>query len=292
MITPDCRLTIRTPERPTTTIDIGGVHIGGDQIVVIAGPCTVENEEQILAIAHAVRAGGAHMLRGGAYKPRSSPYTFRGLGEEGLQLLALARRQTGLPIVTEVMTPTDVGLVACYADMLQIGTRNMQNFHLLEEVGRLQKPVLLKRGLSATIEEWLLAAEYILNCGNPNVVLCERGIRTFERVTRNTLDLAAVALAKELSHLPVFADPSHGTGRRSLIGPLAAASIAAGADGLMIEVHTNPELSVSDAQQTVSCAEFAALMPQVEAVAATFSRTCHPPLAGAVAYAGIEHVPA
>jgi 3-deoxy-7-phosphoheptulonate synthase len=292
LITSDCRLAIRTAERHTTTLDIGSVRIGGDHIVVIAGPCTVENEEQILATAHAVRAAGAHMLRGGAYKPRSSPYTFRGLGEEGLQLLAQARRETGLPIVTEVMTPADVELVACYADVLQIGTRNMQNFHLLEEVGRLQKPVLLKRGFSATIEEWLLAAEYILNRGNPNVVLCERGIRTFERVTRNTLDLAAVALAQELSHLPVFADPSHGTGRRSLIGPLAAASIAAGADGLILEVHPHPELSVSDAQQTVSFAEFAAIMPQVEAVAAAVNRSLHPSPAGALAYAPAEHVPA
>ncbi|HYF65352.1 MAG TPA: 3-deoxy-7-phosphoheptulonate synthase, partial [Herpetosiphonaceae bacterium] len=229
--------------------------------------------------------------RGGAYKPRTSPYAFRGLGEEGLQLLAKAREATGLPVVTEVMTPADVGLVAEYADMLQIGARNMQNFHLLEAVGRIQKPVLLKRGLSGTIQEWLLAAAYILNCGNPNVVLCERGIRTFEPSLRNTLDLGALAFAKELSHLPVIADPSHGVGRRSLVGALALASLAAGADGLILEVHPHPERSVSDAQQTVDCAEFADIMLRAEAVAVALGRSLHPPTL-APAYAEAAYVPA
>ncbi|MCA0354977.1 MAG: 3-deoxy-7-phosphoheptulonate synthase [Chloroflexi bacterium] len=291
MITLDCKLAARTPERQRTTVDVGGVRIGAEEIVVIAGPCSVENEEQILATAQAVRAAGAHMLRGGAYKPRTSPYAFRGLGEEGLQLLAKARAATDLPVVTEVMTPADVGLVAEYADMLQIGARNMQNFHLLEAVGRIQKPVLLKRGLSGTIQEWLLAAEYILNCGNPNVVLCERGIRTFEPSLRNTLDLGALAFVKELSHLPVIADPSHGVGRSSLVGPLAMASLAAGADGLILEVHPHPERSVSDAQQTVDFAEFADIMLRADAVASAVGRSLHLP-AITPAYAEAADVPA
>ncbi|ABX06609.1 MAG TPA: 3-deoxy-7-phosphoheptulonate synthase [Herpetosiphon sp.] len=291
MITLDCKLAARTPERQRTTVDVGGVRIGAEEIVVIAGPCSVENEEQILATAQHVRAAGAHMLRGGAYKPRTSPYAFRGLGEEGLQLLAKAREATDLPVVTEVMTPADVGLVAEYADMLQIGARNMQNFHLLEAVGRIQKPVLLKRGMSGTIQEWLLAAEYILNCGNPNVVLCERGIRTFEPSLRNTLDLGALAFAKELSHLPVIADPSHGVGRRSLVGPLALASLAAGADGLILEVHPHPERSVSDSQQTVDCAEFADIMLRADAVASAVGRRLHLP-AITPAYAEAADVPA
>jgi len=291
LITLDCKLAARTPERQRTTVDVGGVRIGAEEIVVIAGPCSVENEEQILATAQHVRAAGAHMLRGGAYKPRTSPYAFRGLGEEGLQLLAKAREATDLPVVTEVMTPADVGLVAEYADMLQIGARNMQNFHLLEAVGRIQKPVLLKRGMSGTIQEWLLAAEYILNCGNPNVVLCERGIRTFEPSLRNTLDLGALAFAKELSHLPVIADPSHGVGRRSLVGPLALASLAAGADGLILEVHPHPERSVSDSQQTVDCAEFADIMLRADAVASAVGRRLHLP-AITPAYAEAADVPA
>jgi 3-deoxy-7-phosphoheptulonate synthase len=219
------------------------------------------------------------MLRGGAFKPRSSPYTFRGLGEQGLKLLALAREETGLPIVTEVMTPTDVDIVASYADVLQIGARNMQNYQLLEEAGRSGKAVLLKRGLSATFEEWLLSAEYIINQGNPNVILCERGIRTFETATRNTMDLNAVALAKRRSHLPIIADPSHGTGKWYLVAPLALAALAAGADGIIVEVHPDPDRATSDGGQSLTCENFAALMPQLAAIAAAVGKTLHEPLA-------------
>jgi 3-deoxy-7-phosphoheptulonate synthase len=249
------------------------VQVGGSACVVIAGPCTVESEHQIMATARAARESGATMLRGGAFKPRSSPYTFRGLGEEGLKLLAMARAETGLPIVTEVMTPTDVELVACYADVLQVGARNMQNYQLLEEVGRSGKPVMLKRGLSATIEEWLLSAEYIVAQGNPNVILCERGIRTFEQATRNTMDLNAVAVAKRRTHLPVLADPSHGTGKWYLVPPLALAAIAAGADGLMIEVHPDPDRATSDGGQSLTLENFAALMPRLRAVAVALGRS-------------------
>jgi 3-deoxy-7-phosphoheptulonate synthase len=244
-----------------TIVDVRGVIVGGKQSVVIAGPCAVESEDQILRTAHAVRDAGANMLRGGAFKPRSSPYTFRGLGEQGLQLLALAREETGLPIVTEVMTPTDVDLVAQYADVLQIGARNMQNYQLLEEVGRSHKAVLLKRGLSATFEEWMLSAEYIINQGNPNVILCERGIRTFETATRNTMDLNAIALVKRRSHLPVLSDPSHGTG----------------ADGLIIEVHPDPDRATSDGGQSLTCENFAALMPQIGAVATAVGKQLQVP---------------
>jgi 3-deoxy-7-phosphoheptulonate synthase len=261
-----------------TIVDVRGIEVGGRAAVVIAGPCAVESEDQILKTARAVRDAGATMLRGGAFKPRSSPYTFRGLGEEGLRLLALAREETGLPIVTEVMTPTDVGLVASYADVLQIGARNMQNYQLLEEVGRSGKAVLLKRGLSATFEEWMLSAEYIINQGNPNVILCERGIRTFETATRNTMDLNAVALAKRRSHLPVLADPSHGTGKWYLVAPLALAALAAGADGIILEVHPDPDRATSDGGQSLTCENFAALMPQMSAVIQAVGRTIHEPL--------------
>jgi 3-deoxy-7-phosphoheptulonate synthase len=260
-----------------TIVDVRGVIVGGKQSVVIAGPCAVESEDQILRTAHAVRDAGANMLRGGAFKPRSSPYTFRGLGEQGLILLALAREETGLPIVTEVMTPTDVELVAQYADVLQIGARNMQNYQLLEEVGRSRKAVLLKRGLSATFEEWMLSAEYIINQGNPNVILCERGIRTFETATRNTMDLNAIALVKRRSHLPVLSDPSHGTGKWYLVAPLALASIAAGADGLIIEVHPDPDRATSDGGQSLTCENFAALMPQIGAVATAVGKQLQVP---------------
>ena len=255
-----------------TVVNVRGVEVGGRNTVVIAGPCAVESEEQIVSTARAVREAGATMLRGGAFKPRSSPYTFRGLGERGLQLLALAREETGLPVVTEVMTPTDVELVARYADLLQIGARNMQNYQLLEEVGRSGAPVLLKRGLSATFEEWLLSAEYIIAQGNPNIILCERGIRTFETATRNTMDLNAVALAKRRTHLPVIADPSHGTGKWYLVQPLALASIAAGADGIIVEVHPDPDRATSDGGQSLTCDNFAALMAQIGAVAAAVGR--------------------
>jgi len=272
-ITQPYKLVSRELRPLDTVVDVRGVLVGGGNCVVIAGPCSVESEEQIMASARAVREAGASMLRGGAFKPRSSPYTFRGMGERGLELLAQARDETGLPVVTEVMTPNDVDLVARYADLLQIGARNMQNYQLLEEVGRTGKPVLLKRGLSATIEEWLLSAEYVLAQGNPNVILCERGIRTFETATRNTLDLNAVALAKRRTHLPVIVDPSHGTGKWYLVPPLALASIAAGADGIIIEVHPDPDRAKSDGGQSLSPENFAALMPRLAAVASAVGRS-------------------
>jgi len=250
-----------------TIVDVSGIKVGGGSAVVMAGPCAVESETQIMTTAIAVKKAGAHMLRGGAFKPRSSPYSFRGMGEEALKLMAKARTETGLPIVTEVMTPTDVALVAEYADLLQIGARNMQNYQLLEEVGRSQRPVLLKRGLSATFEEWMLSAEYIMNQGNHNIILCERGIRTFETATRNTLDLNAVALAKKRTHLPIIVDPSHGTGKWYLVQPLALAGLAAGADGLMIEVHPDPDKATSDGPQSLTLEHFAELMPKVNALA-------------------------
>ncbi len=247
-----------------TVVDVAGVRIGnGEPVVVIAGPCSVESRDQLLTTARAVKSAGARLLRGGAYKPRTSPYDFQGLGEEALELLAEARRETGLPVVTEVMSTEDVDTICERADMLQVGARNMQNYALLRHLATVNKPVLLKRGPSATVKEWLLAAEYLLTGGNPNVVLCERGIKTFETETRNTIDLAAVALAKELSHLPVIADPSHGTGRRSLIAPLSKAAIAVGADGLIIEVHPNPERALSDGPQSLDCREFQAMMREL-----------------------------
>ncbi len=258
------------PER--SQIKAGPVTIGDSHVVVIAGPCAVENEEQILETARAVKAAGARMLRGGAFKPRTSPYSFQGLEEEGLKLLAAARKETGLPVVTEVVNPKDVELVAGYADMLQIGARNMQNFTLLREAGRTMKPVLLKRGLAATVEEWLMAAEYILSVGNYQVVLCERGIRTYETATRNTLDLNAVPLIRELSHLPVIVDPSHGTGKWRLVAPLSRAAIAAGADGLIIEVHPKPQEALSDGGQSLTPANFWELMSQVAAIASAVGR--------------------
>jgi 3-deoxy-7-phosphoheptulonate synthase len=250
----------------------GDVLVGGDEVVMMAGPCTVEGEEQLLAAARAARAGGATILRGGAYKPSTSPYGFRGLGEQGLKLLAQARRETGLAVVTEVMTPADVELVAEYADILQIGARNMQNYYLLDAVGNLRAPILLKRGLAATIEEWLLAAEYILARGNHNVILCERGIRTFERATRNTMDINAVPLVKQLSHLPVVVDPSQGTGKRSLVGPVALAAVAAGADGLIIEIHPRPDAALKDGAQSLTLEQYGDLMPRLRAVAAAIGR--------------------
>jgi len=248
-----------------TVIRAGGVEIGaGRRPVVMAGPCAVESEEQILKTARAVKAAGAQMLRGGAFKPRTGPHTFQGLKEQGLKLLAMASRETGLPFVTEVMSPDTVGLVAGYADMLQVGARNMQNFDLLRELGKIRKPVLLKRGMSATIEEFLAAAEYILAGGNPSVVLCERGIRTFETATRNTLDLAVVPLIRELSHLPVLVDPSHATGRRSLVAPMAKAALVVGADGVMIEVHPDPEKALSDGPQSLGLQGFERLMEEMK----------------------------
>jgi len=250
-----------------------GVEVGGRAVQVIAGPCAVEGFDQLLATAEAVKASGATMLRGGAFKPRTTPYSFQGLGEEGLKLLAQVRAATGLPVVTEVMDPRAVPLVAEYADVLQVGARNMQNFNLLRELGSANKPVLLKRGLSATVEEWILAAEYVMAAGNHQVILCERGIRTFENATRNTLDLSAVALAKRLTHLPVVVDPSHGTGKSELVAPMALAAVAAGADGIMVEVHPNPAEALSDGPQSLRPEEFARLMRRLAAVAAAVGRS-------------------
>jgi 3-deoxy-7-phosphoheptulonate synthase len=243
-----------------TVVNVGGVEIGGDKVVVIAGPCSVESREQLFSTAHAVKKAGASLLRGGAYKPRTSPYDFQGLGEEALKILREASDETGLPVVTEVMSTEDVDLLCEHADMLQVGARNMQNFALLRRLATLKKPILLKRGPSATVKEWLLAAEYLLAGGNREVVLCERGIKTFETETRNTIDLAAVALARDLSHLPVIADPSHGTGKQSLIAAVSRAAVAVGADGLIIEVHPCPERALSDGPQSLDFAAFEKVM--------------------------------
>lgn len=256
-----------------TIVNIGGIKLGGKGIVVIAGPCAVESSEQLLLTARMVKSGGAKILRGGAFKPRSSPYHFQGLGEEGLKLLSLAKKETGLPIVTEVMDTRQVELVAGYADMIQIGSRNMQNYPLLKEAGLCRKPILLKRGMMATIEEFLLAAEYILSQGNEQVVLCERGIRTFETSTRNTLDLSAIPMLKRLTHLPVIADPSHGTGLRWMVPSMAKAALAAGADGLIMEVHYSPETAVCDGQQSLNNEEFALLMDDLKKIALAVGRT-------------------
>ena len=246
-----------------TVVQVGSKRIGDGRFTVIAGPCSVESEEQLMETARAVKNAGATMLRGGAYKPRTSPYDFQGLGVEALRFLREASKETGLPVVTEVMSEIDVDVVAEYADMMQVGARNMQNFSLLRRLSTVNRPILLKRGPSATVKEWLLAAEYLLAGGNPNVVLCERGIKTFETATRNTLDLAAVALVKELSHLPVLADPSHGTGIRSLIAPMSKAAAAVGADGLIIEVHPCPERALSDGPQSLDLTGFASLMTEL-----------------------------
>ncbi len=247
-----------------TIVKVGSVEVGqGKRPVVVAGPCAVESEEQIMKTAWAVKKAGADMLRGGAFKPRTGPHTFQGLREAGLLLLAQAGKATGLPVVTEVMSPDNVGLVAEHADLLQVGARNMQNFDLLRELGKIRKPVLLKRGMSATLEEFLAAAEYILAEGNNNVILCERGIRTFETATRNTLDLAIVPLIKELSHLPVMVDPSHATGRRSLVPPMSKAAIVGGAHGILVEVHPEPEKALSDGAQSLTVPGFEKLMEEL-----------------------------
>jgi 3-deoxy-7-phosphoheptulonate synthase len=255
-----------------TRIKLLDFEIGGDEVVVIAGPCSVESEEQLMSSARAVKAAGAKLLRGGAFKPRTSPYEFRGMGRTGLEILARAREETGLAIITEVMTPADVEQVYQYTDVFQIGARNSQNYYLLEEVGKAKKPVMLKRGLSMLIEEWLLAAEYVLSQGNPDVILCERGIRTYEKETRNTLDIAAVPVVQKMSHLPVFVDPSHAAGKRPYVGPLSLAAVAAGADGLMIEVHPSPDHALSDGMQSLNFEEFDALMPRIAAVAEAVGR--------------------
>jgi len=256
-----------------TVFKLNGVSIGGEQVIVMAGPCAVESREQLLEAARAVKEAGATVLRGGAYKPRTSPYSFQGLGEEGLHLLAEAREETGLLIVTEVMEPDLVPLISTYADILQIGARSMQNYALLHAVGEAQKPVMLKRGMMSTIEELLMSAEYILSHGNNRVILCERGIRTFEPYTRNTLDVSAVPLLKQLSHLPVIADPSHGTGKWELVEPVARAAVAAGADGLMIEVHPHPEEAMSDGAQSLKPERFVALMENLAPIAKAIGRS-------------------
>ena len=255
-----------------TIVNINGINVGGSDIVVIAGPCAVESREQLFETARSVKAGGANILRGGAFKPRSSPYNFQGMGEEGLKLLSEIRQETGLPIVTEVMDTRQVELVASYADILQIGSRNMQNYPLLKEAGMCRKPILLKRGMMATVEEFLLAAEYILHQGNEQVILCERGIRTFETSTRNTLDLSAVPMLKRLCHLPVIVDPSHGTGLRWMVPAMARAAIAVGADGLIMEVHYRPEEALCDGNQSLSLDEFNNLMSSLNKIALAVGR--------------------
>ena len=266
------KLVSREVNEEDTVIDVGSVPIGGSALAVMAGPCSVESREQILEAAHAVRRAGARFLRGGAYKPRTSPYEFQGLAEEGLRLLALAREETGLKVVTEVMDVETLPMVADYADVLQIGARNMQNYSLLKHLGTIRKPILLKRGPSATIKEWLMAAEYILSRGNYAVALCERGIRTFETMTRNTLDLNAVPVLKALTHLPVVVDPSHGIGLRAHVPAMARAAIAAGADGIIVEVHPRPERALSDGQQSLTPAQFEELMRQVRVIAEAIGR--------------------
>lgn len=266
------RLVSREFRRKDSVVNAGGVEFGGKGLVMIAGPCAVESRDQLFRSAEALAASGAHMLRGGAFKPRSSPYSFQGLKAEGLRILSEASRRFGIPVVTEVMSPQDVGLVAEHADMLQVGSRNMQNTALLEALGSAGKPVLLKRGMMSTVEEMLLSAEYIASSGNPSIVLCERGIRTFERATRNTLDVAAVAVLKDLCHLPVIVDPSHATGNRRYVKAAALAGVAAGADGLMVEVHPSPEEALCDGEQSLSPDEFREMSEAVKAVANAVGR--------------------
>lgn len=262
----------RDHQEGDSIVDVLRVAVGGPEVVVMAGPCSVESAAQLSTVAKGVADGGARILRGGAFKPRTSPYSFQGLGEEGLYLLAAAREESGLPVVTEVVAPEDVELVATHADMLQVGARNMQNFRLLSEVGAQPLPVLLKRGISSSIEELLLAAEYVVSAGNPRVILCERGIRTFETATRNTFDVSAVPVLKEKTHLPVIVDPSHAAGARSLVPPLAAAGVAAGADGVLVEVHNDPDSALSDGPQSLTIPGFTAMMAQLKGVAAAVGR--------------------
>ena len=261
------KLVSRNFKNHDTVVDLGVVQVGDRAITVFAGPCAVEGRDVVLSTAAAVARAGATGLRGGAFKPRTSPYSFQGLGSAGLEILAEARALTGLPVVTEAMTPQQVAEVAEMADVIQLGARNMQNYDLLQEAGRARKPVLLKRGMSSTVDEWLLAAEYIVAAGNPNVILCERGIRTFSQRTRNTLDLSAIPLVKELSHLPVIVDPSHATGHWSLVGPMARAAIAAGADGLLVEVHADPATALCDGGQSLTPENFGRLMEDIELIA-------------------------
>jgi 3-deoxy-7-phosphoheptulonate synthase len=273
--TNDPALVNRNSKPGGTIVDVNGILIGGREIVIMAGPCAVESEEQLSESARIVRAGGASLLRGGAFKPRTSPYSFQGLGLEGLEMLARARKETGMSVVSEVMDTRQVETVARYADMLQIGSRNMQNFPLLKEAGRSSKPILLKRGMMATIDEYLNAAEYLLSQGNTQVVLCERGIRTFETSTRFTLDLNAIPILKQRTHLPVIVDPSHGTGVRSLVSTMAKASLAAGADGLLVEVHFRPEEALCDGSQSLYPEEFVIMMEDLRKIAAAVGRSIH-----------------
>ena len=255
-----------------TVVDVGNAKVGGKKLTMIAGPCSVESEEQICAIAESVRISGASILRGGAFKPRTSPYAFQGLKYEGLELLKEARAKTGLPIVSEIMSPFDIDRFLSDVDCIQVGARNMQNFDLLRQLGKVDKPILLKRGLSATIEEWLMSAEYIMAGGNEKVILCERGIRTFETYTRNTLDISAVPVIKRLSHLPILVDPSHGTGKRWMVSPLAKAAVAAGADGVMIEVHNDPQRALCDGQQSITPDTFDGVMKEIRLIAQAVGR--------------------
>src|SRR5512145_2336684 len=279
-ITEPYKLASRTFKPENTVVTVGDVRIGGDEVIVMAGPCSAESEEQVEATAAAVKKAGAKVLRGGAFKPRSSPYSFQGLGEEGLRMLRSAADRHGLKLVTEIMESSQIELIERYGDILQVGARNMQNFSLLRDLGRLRKPVLLKRGISATIEEWLLSAEYVLAGGNTNVMLCERGIRTFESYTRNTFDISAIPVVHELSHLPIIADPSHGTGRRDKVAPMARAAVAGGADGLLIEVHCDPDHALSDGAQSLFPAQFDRLMAELRIIAPAIGRSiCVEPVA-------------
>ncbi|MDQ3069523.1 MAG: 3-deoxy-7-phosphoheptulonate synthase [Acidobacteriota bacterium] len=274
------KLASRTFKPESTVVALDDVRIGGDEVIVMAGPCSAETDEQVEASAAAVKRAGAKILRGGAYKPRSSPYSFQGLGEDGLRMLRAAADRHGLKLVSEIMDLSQLGIIDKYADMLQVGARNMQNFSLLRELGHARKPVLLKRGISATIEEWLLSAEYVLAGGNMQVILCERGIRTFETATRNTLDISAIPVVKKLSHLPVVADPSHGAGRRDMVAPMARAAVAAGADGLIIEVHCDPDHALSDGAQSLYPAQFDRLMAELRIIAPAIGRSiCTEPVA-------------
>jgi 3-deoxy-7-phosphoheptulonate synthase len=266
------KLVSRDFQPQNTVVRVGDIAIGDGSLTVMAGPCTVESRDQLLQTARAVKEAGAKILRGGAYKPSTSPYSFQGLGKEGLELLSEARAETGLPVITEVLDPRDVEVVCEHADILQIGARNMTNFSLLKEVGSTRKPVMLKRGMSATIEEWLHAAEYIATRGNTQILLCERGIRTFETATRNTFDINAIPAVQQLSHLPVVADPSHGTGRRSLVGPVARAAVAAGADAVIVEVHPEPSNALKDGAQSLTFEDFRVMMEELKCIASALGR--------------------
>jgi 3-deoxy-7-phosphoheptulonate synthase len=272
-ITEPYKLASRTFKREDTVISIGDLRVGGDEVIVMAGPCSAETDEQVQSTAAAVKRAGAKALRGGAFKPRSSPYSFQGLGEAGLKMLRAASDQHDLELVSEVMDISQIELMDRYVDIFQVGARNMQNFTLLRELGHGRKPVLLKRGISATIEEWLLSAEYVLAGGNMEVILCERGIRTFESYTRNTLDISAIPVVKKLSHLPIFVDPSHGTGRRDKVAPMARAAVAAGADGLLIEVHCDPDKALSDGAQSMYPGQFERLMAELRIIAPAIGRS-------------------